>query len=151
MGVIEATGLPITETNQFLGRIRIEAINRVNVVARVTGFLDERLFTEGAEVKKGGQLYHLERAPFEADLASKQAVVAQLQATLTNATLTTDRARTLLGGPAGQQSTYAPRTCQRWGSQPRLIGKILDPRKGQTIRVFKCQCGELTRTVCDSN
>ena len=80
--------------------------NRVNVVARVTAFLDKRLFVEGAEVKTGDQLYRLERGPFEADLASKQAQVAQLQATLDNAKLTTDRARTLLGGPAGQQSTY---------------------------------------------
>lgn len=32
--------------------------------------------------------------------------MAQLQAMLENAKLTTDRARTLLGGPAGQQSTY---------------------------------------------
>lgn len=104
VGAVEATKLPITETSQFLGRI--EAIKRVNVVARVTAFLEERLFTEGAEVKKGDQLYRLERAPFEADLASKQAVVAQLQATLANAKLTADRARTLLGGPAGQQSTY---------------------------------------------
>jgi membrane fusion protein (multidrug efflux system) len=104
VGVVEATRLPITETSEFLGRI--EAINRVNVVARVTAFLEQRLFTEGAEVRRGDQLYHLERAPFEADLASKQAVVAQLQATLANAKLTADRARTLLGGPAGQQSTY---------------------------------------------
>lgn len=104
VGVVEATRLPITETSEFLGRI--EAINRVNVVARVTAFLEARLFTEGAEVKRGDQLYRLERAPFEADLASKQAVVAQLLATLANAKLTADRARTLLGGPAGQQSTY---------------------------------------------
>ena len=104
VGVVEAARLPMTETSEFLGRI--EAINRVNVVARVTAFLEQRLFTEGAEVKRGDQLYQLERAPFEADLASKQAVVAQLQATLTNARLTADRARTLLGGPAGQQSTY---------------------------------------------
>lgn len=104
VGVVEASRLPITETTEFLGRI--EAVNRVNVVARVTAFLEQRLFTEGAEVKRGDQLYHLERAPFEADLASKQAVVAQLQATLTNAKLTADRARTLLSGPAGQQSTY---------------------------------------------
>ena len=48
----------------------------------------------------------LERGPFEADLAAKKAQVAQLQATLENAKLTTERARTLLGGPAGQQSTY---------------------------------------------
>jgi membrane fusion protein (multidrug efflux system) len=104
VGVLEATKRPITETNEFLGRI--EAINRVAVVARVTAFLDKRLFVEGTEIKTGDLLYHLERGPFEADLKSKQAQVAQLQATLVNARLTTDRARTLLGGPAGQQSTY---------------------------------------------
>ncbi|UPJ50902.1 efflux RND transporter periplasmic adaptor subunit [Bradyrhizobium sp. 200] len=104
VGIVEATRRPITETSEFLGRI--EAINRVNVVARVTAFLERRLFDEGAEIKKGDELYRLERGPFEADLASKQAQVAQLQATLENARLTTERARTLLGGPAGQQSTY---------------------------------------------
>jgi membrane fusion protein (multidrug efflux system) len=104
VGVVEAIKRPITETSEFLGRI--EAVNRVNVVARVTAFLEKRLFEEGAEIKTGDELYRLERGPFEADLASKQAVVAQLQATLENAKLTTDRARTLLGGPAGQQSTY---------------------------------------------
>jgi membrane fusion protein (multidrug efflux system) len=104
VGVVEAIKRPITETSEFLGRI--EAVNRVNVVARVTAFLEKRLFNEGAEVKKGDELYRLERGPFEADLASKKAQVAQLQATLENARLTTERARTLLGGPAGQQSTY---------------------------------------------
>jgi membrane fusion protein (multidrug efflux system) len=104
VGVIEATKRPVTETSEFLGRI--EAPNRVSVVARVTAFLEKRLFNEGAEVKTGELLYHLERGPFEADLATKQATVEQLQATLVNAKLTADRARTLLGGPAGQQSTY---------------------------------------------
>jgi membrane fusion protein (multidrug efflux system) len=104
VGVMEAVKRPITESNEFLGRI--EATNRVSVVARVTAFLEKRNFVEGAEVKTGDLLYQLERGPFEADLKSKQAQVAQLQATLVNAKLTTDRARTLLGGPAGQQSTY---------------------------------------------
>ena len=104
VGIVEATKRPITETSEFLGRV--EAVNRVNVVARVTAFLEKRLFIEGAEVKKGDELYRLERGPFEADLAAKKAQVAQLQAMLENARLTTERARTLLGGPAGQQSTY---------------------------------------------
>jgi membrane fusion protein (multidrug efflux system) len=104
VGVLEAVKRPITETNEFLGRI--EAVNRVAVVARVTAFLDKRLFTEGTEIKSGDLLYRLERGPFEADLKSKQAQVAQLQATLANAKLTTERARILLSGPAGQQSTY---------------------------------------------
>jgi membrane fusion protein (multidrug efflux system) len=104
VGIVEAIKRPITETSEFLGRV--QAVNRVNVVARVTAFLEKRLFDEGVEVKKGDELYRLERGPFEADLASKKAQVAQLQATLENARLTTERARILLSGPAGQQSTY---------------------------------------------
>ena len=76
VGVVEATKRPITETSEFLGRI--EAVNRVNVVARVTAFLEKRLFKEGAEVKAGDELYRLERGPFEADLEAKKAQVAQL-------------------------------------------------------------------------
>ena len=104
VGVVEATKRPITESSEFLGRV--EAVNRVNVVARDTAFLEKRLFEEGAEVKQGDQLYGLERGPFEADLAAKKAQVAQLEATLENARLTAERARILLSGPAGQQSTY---------------------------------------------
>src|ERR1700753_3681571 len=104
VGIMHVVKRPITESSEFLGRI--EATNRVNVVARVTAFLEKRDFVEGSEVKTGDLLYRLERGPFEADLEAKKAQVAQLQATLVNAKLTTDRARTLLGGPAGQQSTY---------------------------------------------
>ena len=63
------------------------------------------MFTEGAEVKKGDLLYVLERPPFEADLAAKQAAVQQMQAQLQNATITLARAQSLLHTPAGQQST----------------------------------------------
>jgi membrane fusion protein (multidrug efflux system) len=104
VGVVEAVKRPITETNEFLGRV--EATDRVNVVARVTAFIEKRDFKEGTEVKSGDLLYQLERGPFVADLQTKKAQVAQLQATLENARLTTERARTLLGGPAGQQSNY---------------------------------------------
>jgi membrane fusion protein (multidrug efflux system) len=104
VGIVEATKRPVTETSEFLGRI--VAVSRVNVVARVSAFLEKRQFDEGADVKKGDELYQLERGPFEADLAAKKAQVAQLQATLENAKLTAERARILLSGPAGQQSTY---------------------------------------------
>jgi membrane fusion protein (multidrug efflux system) len=104
VGVVDARKQPITQTNEFNGRI--EAIDRVNIVARVTAFLEKRLFDDGAEVKKGDLLYQLEKGPFEADVQAHQAQVAQLQATLVNAHLTTERARTLLGGPAGLQSNY---------------------------------------------
>lgn len=40
-------------------------------------------------------------------------------------------------------------TCQRCGSKPRLIGKMLDPRKGGAVRMFICECGELIKMACD--
>jgi membrane fusion protein (multidrug efflux system) len=104
VGVIAATPRPMTEAEQFLGRV--EAVRRVDVVARVSAFLEKRLFTDGSEVKSGDKLYELEKGPFQADLAAKQAAVAQLEATLENAKLTTERARALLAGPAGLQSNY---------------------------------------------
>ena len=52
---------PITETSDFVGRV--QATDRVDIVARVTAFIEERLFTEGTEVKQGDLLYRLERAP----------------------------------------------------------------------------------------
>ena len=104
VGTVEARKQPITQTNAFNGRI--EAIDRVNIVARVTAFLEKRLFDDGAEVKKGDLLYQLEKGPFQADVAAHQAQIAQLEATLVNARLTTQRAATLLGGPAGLQSNY---------------------------------------------
>ncbi len=38
-----------------------------------------------------------------------------------------------------------PPICQRCGRKPRLVGKMLDPRKGETVRMFICECHELTR------
>jgi hypothetical protein len=35
-------------------------------------------------------------------------------------------------------------SCQRCGSKPSVICKMLDPRNGETVRIFKCQCGEMT-------
>jgi membrane fusion protein (multidrug efflux system) len=103
VGVVKAEKRPVTESSEFVGRI--QAIDRVDLVARVTAFIEERRFTEGAEVQQGDILYRLERGPFEADLAAKQATVAQTQALLRNATITLGRAQSLLGTPAGQRST----------------------------------------------
>ncbi len=103
VGVVSVQRRPITETSEFVGRV--QATDRVDIVARVTAFMQERLFTEGSEVKQDDLLYRLERAPFEADLQAKTANVAQMAALLRNATITLNRAQTLLSTPAGQRST----------------------------------------------
>ncbi len=102
VGVAQAQRRPVIESSEFVGRI--QSINRVDLVARVTAFLEERRFTEGAEVHAGDVLYRLERPPFEATVAAQAAQVAQANALLQNDTIRLNRVQTLLNGPAGQQS-----------------------------------------------
>jgi membrane fusion protein (multidrug efflux system) len=101
VGVITAEYKPIAETTEINGRI--QSRERVDLVARVTAFLNERLFIEGAEVKKGDMLYRLEQPPFQADVEAKQAAVAQADAQLENANLAFDRAKELVEKAAGTQ------------------------------------------------
>ena len=104
VGVVEAARRPVTEKFEFMGRV--EATDRVDLVARVNGFLEQKLFIEGTDVKKGDLLFRLERPPYEADLAAKQAAVAQAEAQLTNADTQLQRARDLLRSAAGTQARY---------------------------------------------
>jgi membrane fusion protein (multidrug efflux system) len=102
VGVVRAEQQQITQTDEFIGRI--QAVNRVDLVARVTAFLEKRLFVEGSEVKKGDVLYQLEKPPFQAQVDAAKASVAQFEAQHTNAQITLTRAQTLLPTVAGQQS-----------------------------------------------
>jgi membrane fusion protein (multidrug efflux system) len=102
VGVVRAQQTAITETSEFIGRV--QAIERVALTARVTAFLDQRLFVEGTEVKQGDLLYRLERAPFEAAVQQQEAAVADTSARLANANIQLARAQSLLSTPAGQRS-----------------------------------------------
>ena len=103
VGVVKAQLTAITETSDFVGRV--QAVDRVALTARVTAFLDRRLFTEGAEVTQGDLLYRLERAPFETAVAQQEGTVADVSARLANANIQLARAQQLLATPAGQRSS----------------------------------------------
>jgi membrane fusion protein, multidrug efflux system len=117
VGVVTVEKRPVTESEAFVGRI--QATDRVDIVARVNAAIVQRTFTEGAEVAAGDLLYRLERPPFEADLAAKQAAAAQAEAMLRNATISLGRARALLNTPAGQRLAYDNAVAQEesWKAQ----------------------------------
>ena len=119
VGVVKVLKQPVVETSEFVGRVM--AVDKVDIIARVTAFVAERSFTEGDEVAKGALLYRLERAPFEADLAAKQATVQQNVALLRNATITLGRAQSLLSGPAGQRSTVDDRQASEASQAAQLL------------------------------
>src|SRR6201987_1791208 len=102
VGVVRGERQQVTEDDEFIGRI--QSVGRVALVARVTAFLEKRLFVEGAEVKTGDLLYQLAHPPFQAQVEDNKANVAQLVAQHRNAQLTLERAQYLLKTVAGQQS-----------------------------------------------
>src|SRR5262249_11007909 len=120
VGVVRAERQQITQTDEFSGRI--QAIGRVALVARVTAFLEKRLFVEGAEVKKDDLLYQLEQPPFQAQVDFNKANVAQLEAQHRNAELTLERAQYLLKTVAGQQSNVDAALAQERSLAAQIAG-----------------------------
>ncbi len=64
---------------------RTEAVQSVDILARVEGFIEKINFHEGDLVKTGDILYVIEQAPYRAQIAVDEAKVAKAQATLQNA------------------------------------------------------------------
>ena len=112
VGVITVERRPMTDSYEFNGRI--QAINSVSLVARVTAFLDQQLFTEGTDVKKGDLLYTLERPPFQAAVDVQKAAIARAAAELENNNIELWRKQKLLEKNAGsQQAVDSAQAAQR--------------------------------------
>jgi membrane fusion protein, multidrug efflux system len=75
--------LDVSPSAEFIGRV--EAINAVDIRARIEGILEQRLFEEGQMVQEGQDLYHIETDALEISLAAAQAQVVGAQATLREA------------------------------------------------------------------
>ena len=91
--VVVATRKKITPETTFVAKI--EAQDRVGLRARVTGFLQEKLFNEGDIVKKGQPLFIIEPVNFEAQVRSAEANLARAKAESVNANAQYERTKTL--------------------------------------------------------
>ncbi len=67
------------------------ALNDVTIRARVKGFLSEKHFEEGSNVKKGQLLLVIDEQPFKVKAAQAQAVLDEAEATLKKATQSKSR------------------------------------------------------------
>ena len=85
---------PITQVKDFVGRI--EAIDRVEVKARVTGYLEAVLFKEGEFVREGQPLYRIEQDTFKAAVKQAEGALEGAKATKILTKVEFDRAKDLL-------------------------------------------------------
>ena len=100
--VVKVEQREITPTSTFTGRI--EAKDKVDLRARVEGFLEQQLFTEGQDIKAGDLLYVIEKAPYQAEIETVEAAIARAQATLDRAEIERRRQEDLVKKQAAAQA-----------------------------------------------
>jgi membrane fusion protein (multidrug efflux system) len=109
----------VTDTGDFIGRV--VAINKVEIVARVAGFIEERYFTEGQEVKTGDLLFRIEQALYKAAVEQQDAAVAKAKATEANAALQLERGKELVRGQNIPQSTVDQRAADEGSAKADVM------------------------------
>src|SRR5580704_4862227 len=99
VGIAIAQRQPVSKALDFVGRI--DAINRVEIRARVKGFLEAVLFKEGDVVKEGAPLYRIEKGLFQAAVEQAQGALERSKAAKVLTVVQLQRAEDLLAKNAG--------------------------------------------------
>lgn len=94
----------ITDWDRYVGQF--EAIDHVELKPRVSGYLVEIAFDDGAMVEAGDLLFRIDPRPFEAALAEARGRVGAVQTRLGNARSELERARGLLDIQAVSQEEF---------------------------------------------
>jgi membrane fusion protein, multidrug efflux system len=109
----------VTESTDYIGRIT--AIEKVDIVARVPGFIEERTFTEGQEVKTGDLLFRIEQDTYKAVVDQARATLARAKATEVNAKLQLERGRELVRNQNIPQATLDQRAADEAAAQAGVM------------------------------
>ena len=119
VGTIVAERKPVSKTLDFVRRI--EATSRVDIRARVKGYLQEVLFKEGDLVREGASLYRIEQEPYQAAVEHAEGALLRAQAGYDNAKLALDRAEELLRSNSGSRATRDDRLAQQGGAKGDVV------------------------------
>ena len=109
----------VTETGDFVGRI--VAVDKVDIVARVSGFIEQRNFTEGQQVKTGDLLFRIEQATYKAAVDQQRANLARAKATQANTALQLARGKELIRNQSIPQSTLDQRAADDAAAQADVM------------------------------
>lgn len=101
VSVVTAEKRPVTKSLDFVGRV--EAVQRVEVKARIAGYLEKVAFKEGDLIKAGAALYSIERGLFEAAVGQAEGALAKDRAAKTLTEVQLQRAEDLLAKQSGTQ------------------------------------------------
>jgi RND family efflux transporter MFP subunit len=98
----------VTEFDEFTGRF--EAVERVEVRPRVSGYVTATRFAQGHEVRKGDILYVIDARPYQATLKHAQAELTRARTQLALAQSERERATRLIAARAISREEFDTRT-----------------------------------------
>ena len=101
VAVVAVVKEDIKPTVTFSGRVT--ARDKVELRARVEGFLQKRLFTEGQDVKEGELLFVIEQDQYKASVDETKASIVKAKAALALADIEVTRASELVARQTGTQ------------------------------------------------
>lgn len=117
--VVPVASREIRESADFVGSIT--PIDKVDLVARVQGFIEERMFTEGQLVKEGDLLFRIEQDTYKATVAQQSANLAKAKATQVNAALQLARGKELLRSQNIPQATIDQRAADEASAEADVL------------------------------
>jgi RND family efflux transporter MFP subunit len=114
--------LPVTQevTLYFEATGNAAAVNSVDLVARVQGFVQAISYTDGQFVKKGTSLFTIEPEPYKLKVDAAKAAVTSAQATLTQAQAEYQRQADLVQKQVSTQANYDKALASRDSAQADL-------------------------------
>jgi membrane fusion protein, multidrug efflux system len=126
---IVAESRPFSQAAEFIGQT--EALQKVDLRARVTGYLIDKGFADGTPVKVGSLLFRIEPAEFQATLISAEAGLERANAELLNAKQQLERTTVLASQETASKAQLDDKIALEAAAQANVSAATADVEKAK--------------------
>ena len=138
----------VTIWDEYIGRF--EAVERVDLRPRVSGYLEDVHFNDGQTVEEGQLLFTIDPRPFRAAYARADADVKSAQTQIDLTAVELQRATTLLEARAGSQEEYDQALAAKRAAEAALDAAVASRRQASLDLGFTKVTSPIAGRVSDA-